>query len=113
MGYTEEELLKTTFQAITHPEDLELDMENLQKLIAGELRTYQLNKRYFHKDGHIVWVLLSVSMVRDENEKPLYFISQIQDITERRRMERLEGDHRRVLEMVAQDRPLKQIITAI
>jgi PAS domain S-box-containing protein len=56
-------------------------------MLAGELRTYQMEKRYFHKSGRIVWVLLSVSMVRGDDGKPLYFISQIQDITERRRTE--------------------------
>jgi diguanylate cyclase (GGDEF)-like protein/PAS domain S-box-containing protein len=56
-------------------------------MLAGEIETYQMEKRYFHKDGHVVWVLLSVSLVHDEGGEPLYFISQIQDVTERKRAE--------------------------
>ena len=87
LGYSEEELLEKTFQDITHPDDLDTDLEYVRRLLAGEIQTYQMEKRYFHKDGHTVWILLSVSLVRGEEGEPLYFISQIQDITERKRME--------------------------
>ncbi len=87
LGYTEEDLLARTFQSITHPDDLDADMACVRRMLAGELRTCQMEKRYFHKMGHIVWALVSVSLVRDERGKPLHFISQIQDITERRRAE--------------------------
>ena len=80
-GYTEKELLERTFQDITHPDDLELDLENVRKMLAGEIETYQMEKRYYRKDGEIVWVLLSVSLVRTKSRDPLFFISQIQDIT--------------------------------
>jgi PAS domain S-box-containing protein len=88
VGYTEEELLGTTFQAITHPEDLDSDLERVQEVLRGEIYSYQMEKRYWHKEGHIVWVLLSVSVVRElRDNEPLYFISQIQDISERKRIE--------------------------
>jgi PAS domain S-box-containing protein len=80
-GYSEKELLQQTFQDITHPDDLELDLENVRKMLAGEIETYQMEKRYYRKDGEIVWVLLSVSLVRTKSGEPLFFISQIQDIT--------------------------------
>ncbi len=80
-GYSEKELLQRTFQDITHPDDLELDLENVRKMLAGEIETYQMEKRYYRKDGEIVWVLLSVSLVRTQSGEPLFFISQIQDIT--------------------------------
>ena len=86
-GYSEEELLKRTFQDITHPDDLERDLANVRKLLASEIDTYQIEKRYFHKNGSIVWVLLSVSLVRDDEGKPRFFISQIQDITRRKESE--------------------------
>jgi two-component system, cell cycle sensor histidine kinase and response regulator CckA len=86
VGYTHEELLGgATFQDITHADDLEADLEYVRQMLAGEIETYQMEKRYLHKLGHIVWVLLSVSLVRSSDGSPLYFISQIQDITERKR----------------------------
>lgn len=87
VGYTEQELLATTFQAITHPDDLDADLAFLRQMLAGEIPTYHMEKRYFHKQGHIVWILLIVSLVRDPFGQPLYFISQIQDITDRKRVE--------------------------
>ncbi|HJT77345.1 MAG TPA: CHASE3 domain-containing protein, partial [Gemmataceae bacterium] len=87
VGYAEAELLSLTFQAITHPEDLEADLQQTRQMLAGALRTFQMEKRYFHKQGHVVWVLLSVSLVHDAAGRPLYFVAQIQDVTARRRAE--------------------------
>src|ERR687897_2279205 len=89
LGYTERELLGKTFQEIPHPDDLEVDLEHLRRLLAGEIRTYQTEKRYLHKDGHVVWALLSISIVHDEEDEPLYFISQIQDVSERKKVEKV------------------------
>ncbi|MEY2526231.1 MAG: hypothetical protein QOE73_1002 [Verrucomicrobiota bacterium] len=80
-GYSEAELLERTFQDITHPDDLDLDLANVRKMLAGEIDTYQMEKRYFHKNGSIVWVRLSVSLVKSKSGAPLFFIGQIQDIT--------------------------------
>jgi PAS domain S-box-containing protein len=82
LGYSESELLATSFQAITHPNDLEIDLGYVQQMLAGEIRTYQMEKRYLHKGDRIIWALLSVSLVRDAQNRPLYFVSQIQDITQ-------------------------------
>ena len=81
LGYTEEELQHTTFQKITHPDDLEADLEHIRQLLNKEIQTYQMEKRYFHKDGHIIWILLSVSLVWNADNTPKYFIKQIQNIT--------------------------------
>jgi diguanylate cyclase (GGDEF)-like protein/PAS domain S-box-containing protein len=86
-GYTSEELHRKTFHEITHPDDLSVDLEQLARVQSGELREYQIEKRYFHARGHVISALLSVSMVRDRQGKPLHFIAQIQDITERKLME--------------------------
>jgi PAS domain S-box-containing protein len=86
-GYSEAELLERTFQDITHPDDLEADLENVRKMLAGEIDTYQMEKRYFHKNGSIVWILLSVSLVRTKSGDPLFFIGQIQDITRQKKSE--------------------------
>ncbi|MBE9046214.1 PAS domain S-box protein [Pleurocapsales cyanobacterium LEGE 10410] len=87
LGYSESELLATTFQDITHPEDLEKDLCYVHQMLTGEIPYYHLEKRYLHKQGDIVWIMLSVSLVRDSQGHPLYFISQIQDITERKSAE--------------------------
>ena len=87
LGYTAAELCAKTFQEITHPDDLVRDVAFMTQILAGEIQTFQMEKRYFHKDGHLVWIHLSVSLVRDEHGQPLHFIPQIQDITERRKIE--------------------------
>ncbi|MHC5543441.1 PAS domain S-box protein, partial [Singulisphaera rosea] len=87
VGYTESELLASNFQAITHPDDLEKDLEELTRTLAGEISSYRIEKRYFHKNTQVIWVDLSVSLVRDGAGQPLYFVSQIVDITPRKRAE--------------------------
>jgi len=86
LGYSEEELLQQTFQVLTHPDDLETDLLQMQQLLANEILTYSMEKRYFHKKGYIIWALLNVSVVRDDAGKPLYFVSQVKDITESRKL---------------------------
>ena len=88
VGYPAEELLQIDFQTITHPDDLDADMAYVRQMLDGTLAHYEMEKRYFHKEGRTIWILLSVSLVRDDNGAPRYFISQIQDITERKRLER-------------------------
>ncbi|HWQ32370.1 MAG TPA: EAL domain-containing protein [Blastocatellia bacterium] len=87
LGYSEQELLDTSTQQITHPEDLGLDATSLYRLIEGSLLTSQVEKRYRSRAGHDVWVLQSASLVRDAENRPLHFIFQIQDITDRRQAE--------------------------
>ncbi|MEO8631437.1 MAG: PAS domain S-box protein, partial [Betaproteobacteria bacterium] len=81
LGYSEAELLALTFQDITHPEDLVADLQYAGQLLRGDIQTFQMEKRYFHKDGHIVWALLSASLVRSADNLPVHFIAQIQDIS--------------------------------
>ena len=97
LGYSEEELLKKTFQDITHPEDLDADVAALNRLLAGEIPSYKVEKRYFHSSGQIVWVLLNVSLVKDNRGEPLYFISQIENITERKQAEERLSEERNLL----------------
>jgi PAS domain S-box-containing protein len=85
VGYAEAELLASTFRDITHPDDLDADLERVRQLLAGEIATYQIEQRYLRQGGALVWVLLSVSLVRDEVGIPDYFISQIQDMTKHKR----------------------------
>ena len=87
VGYSEQKLLEVSFQGITHPHDLEADLAYVEQTLAGERSSYQMEKRYLHADGRIVWVLLSVSLVRDADGEPLYFVSQIMDIDEQKAQE--------------------------
>lgn len=87
VGYSEEALLTLDFQSITHPDDLETALEHLHKILSGEITTFQLEKRYLHKNGSDVWVQLSVSWVSDAQGRPLHFIKHIQDITKRKQAE--------------------------
>lgn len=85
IGYSEKELYQKTFQDITHKDDLESDLRFVNEMILKERETYQMEKRYIRKNGEIIWALLSVSMVSDINGKPLYFISQIVNIDDRKK----------------------------
>jgi PAS domain S-box-containing protein len=105
VGYAAEELEATTFQAITHPNDLELNLASYQLLLGGEIRTYQMEKRYVHKQGHIIWVVVSVSLVRNSDGTPRHFITQIQDITERKRTEAALRESEEKFRMLAEAMP--------
>jgi len=91
IGHTAAELTVTTLRAITHPDDLGLDAEMFEQLQLGEIANYQIEKRYRHSRGHHVWVLVTASIVRDEDRRPLHIVTQVQDISERKEMaQRLE-----------------------
>jgi PAS domain S-box-containing protein len=87
VGYEREELLERTFQDITHPDDLEVDLEQMRLMLEGELQTYTMEKRYLRKGGPEVWVNLTVSLVRDASGEPAYFIAVVEDISERKKTE--------------------------
>jgi diguanylate cyclase (GGDEF)-like protein/PAS domain S-box-containing protein len=87
VGYPAAEMAGITFQEITHPDDLGADLAQVDALVAGEIDTYEMEKRYFTKGGHLIWVLLAVAIVREEDGSPRHFISQVQDISERKRLE--------------------------
>jgi PAS domain S-box-containing protein len=86
-GYSREELSGMTFQDITHPDDLGEDLDQLRRLLAGEIETYSMEKRYFRKDGSVVWINLTVSLVRGASGEPAYLIAVIEDVSRRRRAE--------------------------
>ena len=83
LGYSREELQALTYQQITHPDDLDADQQNVANLLAGRINAYQMEKRYLDKQGRTLWVLLSVSLVRDGEGQPVHFVSQIQDFSDR------------------------------
>jgi diguanylate cyclase (GGDEF)-like protein/PAS domain S-box-containing protein len=89
LGYCEEELQSLTWQELTHPDDLAASSAYARRIVEGEFPRYHLEKRFLHADGHTVWASLSVSLVRDSEGEPLYFVSQIQDVTERKKVEKV------------------------
>jgi PAS domain S-box-containing protein len=107
LGYTREELLEKTFQDVTHPDDLEADRDQTRRLLAGEIDTFSLEKRYVEKDGSIAWCALTVSLVCEPSGEPDYFISAIEDIADRKRAEEAlrqsEELYRSVIEQAAEN----------
>ena len=87
LGYTREELARTHWKDYTHPDDLAADLAQMQRVLRGETDHYTMEKRYFHKRGHIVWVLLSVALIRKADGSPDYEIAVVQNITERKATE--------------------------
>ncbi|HEU4810626.1 MAG TPA: PAS domain S-box protein, partial [Nocardioides sp.] len=87
LGYDEEELSRRGFQELTHPDDLDDDLELFDKTLAGEIDSYRIRKRYLHAQGQVVWGDLSVALVRAQDGSPRHFISQILDVTEQREHE--------------------------
>jgi diguanylate cyclase (GGDEF)-like protein/PAS domain S-box-containing protein len=85
--YSREELLERTFQSITHPDDLDADLHNLERLMLGEIPGYSMEKRYVRADGAIIWVELHVGIVRGVHDEPLYFVAQAQDVSARKEAE--------------------------
>ncbi len=95
VGYSEEELLGARIQDITHPGDLDKDLDLMAEMVRGERVRYGMEKRYVRGDGALAWVRLSVSIAGDADGAPAYFISQVQDVTEHRRQERRLRDSAR------------------
>ena len=87
VGYSQHELLKLNFQQITHPDDLQEDLDLLARLIRGETDQYSREKRYIRKDGVVIWIELTVSGVRDPNNDLKYFITVVEEISERKEAE--------------------------
>jgi PAS domain S-box-containing protein len=92
LGYTEQELLARDFQGLTHPGDLSADLAHLRNLLDGKITSYQMEKRYFHRDGRVIGAQLSVSAVRRPDGVLEYLVSQIQDISERKNMDRMKDE---------------------
>jgi PAS domain S-box-containing protein len=84
LGYSAAELLGRSYEDVTHPADLETNRRQRIRLLSGEIKSFDLEKRYIKKDGGVVWVYLNVSAVNDSSGKPLHYLSYIKDITERK-----------------------------
>jgi PAS domain S-box-containing protein len=83
LGYSREELTSKTFQEVTYPEDVAIDLAHVSEMLEGNIKTYSMDKRYLRKDGKLIWAGLTVSLQRGSNGEPLYFISIVRDISQR------------------------------
>ncbi len=111
IGYSKSALLQKTFQNITYPDDLEKDLALVHQMLSKEIETYQFEKRYIHKKGHLVWAMLTVSLVWNVNNEPHFFVSQIQEITELKKLNKnLEEQN---LELLKTEGALKRKIVQL
>ncbi|PZU97446.1 MAG: hypothetical protein DCE90_07825 [Pseudanabaena sp.] len=104
LGYSEAELLQTSFHDISHPDDLEKDLNQYQKLIDNEIDSYHIEKRYRAKNGSVFWTLISISLVRDLQGQPMYDIALIQNINELKNTQQELSQLNQELEMRIQQR---------
>jgi len=100
IGYTEDELIGKTFSEVTHPEDIELGLREMRLILDGETESCSFEKRYIRKDGKTVWGEISIGLVRDTNNVPLYFLPVIQDITLRKEAEEQLRESKGLFELI-------------
>lgn len=110
LGYSYSELLQLTFQDITHPDDLDIDLQFAQKLLDGSLSSYEMNKRYIDKLGKTIWANLTCSLVRDADGNPVYFIAIVEDISESKRLELELSAYKNHLEQLVAERTEKLLL---
>jgi PAS domain S-box-containing protein len=103
VGYSHEELMGLTFQDITHPDDLETDLAHVRQMLAGAITTYAMEKRYIRKDRSLVWINLTVALVRTPQGQPDYFISVVEDISEIKQVEAALRESERTHRIVAEN----------
>jgi two-component system CheB/CheR fusion protein len=103
VGYSHEELIGLTFQEITHPDDLETDLAYVRQLLAGEITTYAMEKRYIRKDRSLVWINLTVALVRTPQGQPDYFISVVEEISEIKQVVAALRESERTYRIVAEN----------
>ncbi len=111
VGYSREEMLARTFQDITHADDLDEDLEQVCKLLAGRIGSYSMEKRYIHRSGSVVWVQLTVSLMREPSGEPKYLIAVIEDISERKRTEEALLESERQFRLLLETSPIAMIIS--
>lgn len=113
VGYTREEMLTRTFRDITYADDLDNDLDHLQRMLSGEIQSYSTEKRYIRRDHSMLWVSLTVTLLREKTGEPRYFISVTQDIDSRKKVEQLLIAQNRLLELIATGVPLVNVLEEI
>jgi diguanylate cyclase (GGDEF)-like protein/PAS domain S-box-containing protein len=101
-GHSQNEILNKNFREFLHPDEIELAGDNIKKLFSGEIEYYQQVRQYLHKQGHYIWVDISVSVINDAQGNPLFLINHLQDITERKKTEHAIQNYNRSLKVLNQ-----------
>jgi PAS domain S-box-containing protein len=112
LGYSEEELLNRRFLSFAHPDDREADEHNFRDMLASDAERAQLERRFLHRDGHIVWLAFSIAIIRGERGEALYTLAQMQDITERIDAEQELREREALLRGAFDDAPIGMALTA-
>jgi PAS domain S-box-containing protein len=105
LGYREEELVGKTFSDVTHPDDIQIGLDHMRRMTAGEIEFASFEKRYIRKDGGIIYLIISPSVIKDSQGRPQYFVGLFQDITERKQIEEQLRKYREHLEELVRDDP--------
>lgn len=113
VGYTPEELKYINYLDMTHPDDRDLDIDAMDQLLAGEISTFTIEKRYIHKQGHFVWISLTVSLVRDDQGQPMYNIAVVQDISDRKKFEQQVKESEERFRAIASATPIPVFISEL
>jgi PAS domain S-box-containing protein len=93
VGMTEKEMTSTTFMAMTHPDDLQADLDNMRALVQNRIRHFSMEKRYFRKDGSLIWINLTVSPMWSPGQPPNFHVAVVEDISQRKAAEQLARDN--------------------
>ncbi|MBA3010871.1 MAG: PAS domain S-box protein [Desulfobacula sp.] len=112
VGYTPEEIKQLCFQDITHPKDVQENLESMTLLLEGKIREFSIEKRFYRKDSNIVWVKLTVSPMWKEGEKPTSHIAIVEDITKNKRKENVQAAQLNLVEY-AQTHPVKEVLQRV
>jgi PAS domain S-box-containing protein len=110
LGYTREEILRTSWAEMTHPDDLAADTEQFNRILSGRIEQYKLEKRFIRKDGAVVWTTISVGCVRKSDGSADYLICAIDDITERKQMETYRNMDSEILQILNQPESLQSSV---
>ncbi|HOY32305.1 MAG TPA: PAS domain S-box protein [Bacteroidales bacterium] len=113
LGYTQQELLNYDFCNITHPDDIESSRLFIRKVLEDKGNPSHIEKRYIRKDGSVIWVITSASVLTDINEKPIFFIIQVLDITEQKLTEQKLKEAKNQLELVFDNGPDAILLTQV
>ncbi|MFK5949136.1 MAG: EAL domain-containing protein [Methylococcales bacterium] len=113
LGYSREELMRSSWSELTYSEDLAVDTAQFERMLKGEIENYAMDKRFIHKDGHLVYTRLAVSCVRKSEGGIDYVVALVEDITERKLAELREKSRVHVLELIANDSSLAEVLEAI